>query len=113
MASISTLMNSNRKNLLIIVFLVGIAGYTYFIKPEGPPALSRIISPTGVYTKIVWKPVDLAKKIAVKTLKRINETSHHIIRLKGKEKPHFHRDHDLMVIVLTGKAVFHYPSSGR
>lgn len=54
-----------------------------------------------------WSENELAQEIVVRNLRFTPETSHHIIRLITTERPHIHKDHDLTVFVLKGKALMH------
>jgi mannose-6-phosphate isomerase-like protein (cupin superfamily) len=55
----------------------------------------------------VWTAEELAKPIAVRPLGNTPETSRFAIRLNEAEKPHIHRDHDLIAVVLEGYATAH------
>ena len=44
----------------------------------------------------------------MKTLYRGDDSSAHLIRLKGRELPHYHDQHDLNVSLLSGKCIIHF-----
>lgn len=43
------------------------------------------------------------ENIRVTFLHRTKESSHHIVRIRDREKPHIHKTHDLTVFVLQGE----------
>ncbi len=51
---------------------------------------------------IVWTEEELAQDISIRLLKRTDKSSHHMIRLKGSERPHVHQTHDLSVRLIKG-----------
>lgn len=55
----------------------------------------------------LWTTDELAKPIAVRPLRRTAETSVSLIRLAKAEQPHIHKDHDLVVVLLSGTARLH------
>lgn len=54
-----------------------------------------------------WTEDELAKDIAMRTLKSRQGASFHLIRLRTAEKPHVHETHDVTVIVKKGRARVH------
>ena len=67
----------------------------------------RIISTEKTLTSFDWTAEEIKKDIAIKTLTSVPEASYHLARLNAAEKPHIHRDHDLAVFILKGKARMH------
>lgn len=65
---------------------------------------SRIFDAEGESAEVSWTAEELAADIAVKRVRRNAESSHHLIRLRGKESPHVHENHDLVVFMRKGKA---------
>jgi mannose-6-phosphate isomerase-like protein (cupin superfamily) len=59
------------------------------------------------WQKVVWTPAELALPIATQHLARSPEQSSHLIRLMGRETPHYHDSHDLSIKVLAGESVVH------
>lgn len=59
-------------------------------------------------SKETWSDTELVQDIAVHHLARDNHSSSHLIRLMGKETPHYHDSHDLSIKVLTGQSVVHF-----
>jgi mannose-6-phosphate isomerase-like protein (cupin superfamily) len=55
----------------------------------------------------LWSESEQAKPIAVRRLRSTKETSVSLIRLAGAEQPHIHKDHDLVVVLLSGSARLH------
>jgi mannose-6-phosphate isomerase-like protein (cupin superfamily) len=55
----------------------------------------------------LWTAEELAKPIAVRRLRATAETSVSLIRLMKAEQPHIHKDHDLVVVLLSGSARLH------
>ena len=47
-------------------------------------------------------PLPATQNIKVATLGRGKEISHHIVQVRDRESPHFHKEHDLTVVVLRG-----------
>ena len=66
-----------------------------------------VFSPVEGLWQPKWSKNELAQEIVVRNLRFTPETSHHIIRLITAERPHIHRNHDLTVFVLKGKALMH------
>ena len=69
---------------------------------------ASFITPDKNYHKLSWSGTEQSKAIAVKNISRLSFSSTHIIRLSDREKPHYHDRHDLMVVVLKGKAIIHF-----
>ncbi len=67
----------------------------------------RVITPLPDPVDPLWTPSELAKPIAVRRLRETKETSVSLIRLAGSEQPHIHKDHDLVVVLLSGQARLH------
>ncbi len=63
----------------------------------------KIVSPASDLTSIEWSDADKKKEIAVQTPRKTAEASFHYMRLKTKEKPHFHETHDIVALLLKGK----------
>ena len=47
-------------------------------------------------------PLSATQNIRVATLGRGKEISHHVVQVRDRESPHFHKEHDLTVVVLRG-----------
>ncbi len=47
-------------------------------------------------------PLSATQNIRVATLGRGKEISHHVVQVRNQESPHFHKEHDLTVVVLRG-----------
>ncbi len=47
-------------------------------------------------------PLPATQNIKVATLGRGKEISHHVVQVRDRESPHFHKEHDLTVVVLRG-----------
>jgi len=67
----------------------------------------KLIYPDKIYNHTKWTEDELKQDIAIRHLHRGTDSSTHLIRLKGKESPHFHDRHDLTVSVISGIAVVH------
>jgi mannose-6-phosphate isomerase-like protein (cupin superfamily) len=70
-------------------------------------ARGRVITTLPEPVDPLWTADELAKPIAVRPLRRSAEVSVSLIRLAGAEQPHIHRNHDLVVMVLSGRARLH------
>ncbi len=70
-------------------------------------ARGRVITPDGDLPAPTWTVEEQAKPIAVHRLRATAETSISVIRLAGAEQPHIHKDHDLVVVLLSGAARLH------
>lgn len=68
----------------------------------------RIIQPDNIITPIEWTETELTTDIAIRHLTRTTHSSHHVVRLAGRETPHSHDKHDLIVTVLRGTSVIHF-----
>lgn len=55
-----------------------------------------------------WTPSEKQKDIAIRSLYRDGHVSTHLIRLQGKEFPHYHDRHDLTVTLLSGTGTMHF-----
>lgn len=69
---------------------------------------AKLVFPDKIYKDVNWSQEELGKDISVRNLHRGTDTSTHLIRLKGKEFPHYHDRHDLSVTVLSGKSIIHF-----
>lgn len=74
---------------------------------SAPEARGRVITPLPDPVDPLWTPAELEKPIAVRRLRETKETSVSLIRLAGSEQPHIHKDHDLVVVLLSGQARLH------
>lgn len=75
---------------------------------SAPPVVrGRVITPLPDAVDPLWTPAELEKPIAVRRLRATKETSVSLIRLAGAEQPHIHKDHDLVVVLLSGQARLH------
>lgn len=72
-----------------------------------PPVRGRVITTLPDPVDPLWTPGEQEKAIAVRRLRATAETSVSLIRLAGAEQPHMHKDHDLVVMLLTGQARVH------
>lgn len=67
---------------------------------------------TGLYSK-TWRevvkenPLGTDENIKVTPLFKDEDSSHFIIQIRDREKPHIHEAHDLTVIAKKGKGVLH------
>ncbi len=52
---------------------------------------------------IAWSEAELVKPLAMRTLRRSEEMSVHVVRLAGDESPHVHDHSDLTVTLLRGR----------
>ena len=95
-------ISKSRKSSPINIFLVLSLTASHASHPV------QLIFPAKEDSNASWTAAELQLEIAVKPLYRSKEASTHLIRLKGKEKPHFHDHHDLSVSVLSGKSVIHF-----
>lgn len=71
------------------------------------PPRGRVITTLPEPINPLWTEAELAKPIAVRRLRATAETSISLIRLAGAEQPHIHKDHDLVVVLLSGSARLH------
>lgn len=67
----------------------------------------QIFTPNGNLAAY-WTPEELEQNIAAKKDRETSAASYHFIRVRGAEKPHTHQEHDLTVILLSGKAKVHF-----
>jgi quercetin dioxygenase-like cupin family protein len=70
-------------------------------------ATPRHLTDAGEQPLPVWSAEDLAKPIAVRPLGATPESSRFAIRLREAEKPHIHREHDIVVVLMQGLARVH------
>ena len=69
---------------------------------------AKLVFPDKTYQNVKWSQDELGKDISVRNLHHGADSSTHLIRLKGKEFPHYHDHHDLNVTVLSGKSIIHF-----
>jgi len=72
-----------------------------------PPVRGRVITTLPDPVNPLWSEAEQARNIAVRRLRATAEVSVSLIRLAGAEQPHFHKDHDLVVVLLSGSARLH------
>ena len=77
---------------------------------SSPPI--QLVYPDGPQRYDDWTEAQRRQDIAVRTLSHSEAVSTHLIRLKGREFPHYHDRHDLSVTVLAGTAVIHFKEHG-
>ena len=66
----------------------------------------RVIAPTGD-VKVAWTEAELTHDPSIRPLHADGRMSAVVLRLQGSEKPHRHVEHDLVVVLLTGRARLH------
>ncbi|MBI5875175.1 MAG: cupin domain-containing protein [Deltaproteobacteria bacterium] len=94
------------KHLCLFLLLLPLLGCTY---PKG-----KIYSynDAGLFSK-TWReivrgnPISKDENIKVTPIFNNQDSSHFIIQIRDREKPHIHETHDLTVIVKKGKGVLH------
>ncbi|MBA3848289.1 MAG: cupin domain-containing protein [Planctomycetes bacterium] len=62
----------------------------------------RVMRADGDLTP-TWSDAERGKPIAVRPLRADDRHSVMLVRLAGPEKPHIHADHDLVVVLLSGR----------
>jgi mannose-6-phosphate isomerase-like protein (cupin superfamily) len=72
-----------------------------------PPVRGRVITTLPEPVNPLWSQAEQAKPIAVRRLRSTAETSVSLIRIAGAEQPHMHKNHDLVVMMLSGSARLH------
>ena len=70
-----------------------------------PPG--RIVAPERGRAHAEWTVEERGKDLVVRNLRRTQEASFHLIRLRTAEPPHVHDRHDLTVFMLTGAGLIH------
>ena len=103
--------------LWLVTGVLGLAGCT-FTSSTARDTQSKLVEAdksfellnTSIVAGVKWTADELQRDIAIKHLSRNTHTSHHLVRLKGNEKPHFHDKHDLLVHVLSGSSKIHFKS---
>lgn len=88
--------------LSLILLSLLLIGCTAAPSPRG-----RVITTLPEPINPLWTPDELEKTIAVRRLRATSEVSVSLIRLAGAEQPHMHKDHDLVVVMLSGAARLH------
>lgn len=77
-----------------------------------PLLVSNIANAGPVYAhqqlvNIAWTQEEKEQNIAIKHLERNEHMSSHLVRIQGKEPPHVHDHHDMVVTVISGSSVLH------
>jgi mannose-6-phosphate isomerase-like protein (cupin superfamily) len=73
-----------------------------------PAPSGTVITPDGPLPAVVWTDEELAKDVAIRTVRQSDGASYHIVRLLKAEKPHVHDRSDLAVFVLSGSVKMHF-----
>jgi len=68
----------------------------------------RLVYPDKIHDHTEWTEDELKQDIAIRHLHRGTDSSTHLVRISGKESPHFHDRHDLTVSIISGTAVVHF-----
>lgn len=95
-----------------IVFLLALIGCNQnTVHTKSTPA-EKTSPPTSLLdlSQLKWSAAQLEMDVAIQPYDDHTEENHSqfIVRLKGKEKPHYHDYHDLHIQVLSGQAIIHY-----
>ncbi|MDH3975479.1 MAG: cupin domain-containing protein [Deltaproteobacteria bacterium] len=102
-------MISRSKNILCILSVVAavtLTGCSYHKRHI------YSLGEEGLYSK-EWRqiikeyPIGKKDNIRVTPLFKNEDSSHYIIQINGRERPHIHEEHDLTVIVKKGKGTLH------
>jgi mannose-6-phosphate isomerase-like protein (cupin superfamily) len=88
--------------LILILLSLALIGCGSAPAPRG-----RVITTLPDPVDPLWSEAEQAKPIAVRRLRSTAEISISLIRLAGAEQPHIHKDHDLVVVLLSGQARLH------
>ena len=80
---------------------------TLLVASCGSAVSGRVISPESDVSDFAWTVEEMAKSIAIRRWHVTEETSVSLIRLAGAEQPHMHKNHDLIVVLLSGSARLH------
>ncbi len=96
----------NKKSILLFLLLTPLLGCVY--------SKGQIYSVTDAelfsknWREIVKEnPIGENENIKVTPLFKNQDSSHFIIQIRDREKPHIHETHDLTVIVKKGKGILH------
>ena len=68
----------------------------------------KIIITGEEYTNTEWSAEEQQQDIAARTLYKGIDSSSHLVRLNGREQPHYHDKHDLYVSILSGTSTIHF-----
>ncbi len=68
----------------------------------------KIIITGEEYTNTEWSIEEQQQDIAARTLYKGIDSSSHLVRLNGREQPHYHDNHDLYVSILSGTSTIHF-----
>lgn len=71
------------------------------------PRPPRLLGPGGEIPLPTFTAEEEAKDVAVKLLRRTEQASYHIVRLRRAEPPHTHEHSELSVTVLSGSVRMH------
>ncbi len=58
---------------------------------------------TDLARTLAENPLAPGENIKISTLGQGREVSHHVVRVRDREAPHIHRDHDGTVVMLIGR----------
>ena len=83
------------------LFLLGVTSFNYL-------HAIKIVFPDKIYQDTEWTDSEKEKNIAFKNLNQNKQSSSHLVRIKGKEVPHYHDYHSSTVTVISGKSILHF-----
>jgi mannose-6-phosphate isomerase-like protein (cupin superfamily) len=74
-----------------------------------PLSAGDLVTPEGRQGLPAWTEEQRSANIARSPVFQSGEFSAFYLRLKGREQPHFHADTALLVVLLEGRGVVHFP----
>jgi quercetin dioxygenase-like cupin family protein len=66
-----------------------------------------VVTPDGVLRPAPWTDEELAKDVALRTLRQTDAASFHLVRIAKSEKPHAHDRSELTIVLLSGALSMH------
>ncbi len=92
---------------ILHLLLLAALGQAVSASAETPQAVLDALFPGGRRTESLSRIIESAtpepgREISVQPIGRDAHSSHHSVSIRGRERPHRHLHHDLLVIVLKG-----------
>lgn len=94
-------MRPASKRLFVMMFAVLLGSCQS--APKG-----RLVTPEGTFSETLWPAAEKNRDVTIHRIWQSPGVSFHEVRLEGSEKPHVHDEHDLTVMIRTGKARVHF-----
>ena len=97
-------LNSARTPLAILILLVAASWSASELQARS----WRVVTPKSNLDIDDWTAKEKRLPLARRLIRRTDEASFHLLRIRESEVPHVHDEHDLTVTVLSGRSRIHF-----